>query len=361
MRFAFYYPGATGGHSGVVAAIAAWVRALLAAGHEVAVLHAGRPPTEPRYGDADLRAVRHVGRGRPTLVPVDLAAALRDTDVLVLNEAWFIANLVAARAARHAGVPYVVIPHGVYDPAWINHLKPPRAPRRALESAVLRSAAAVHAFFPAEAAHARLLEPSVRSVVAPMGFELPEDRWQPGGDYLAWYGRYAVAHKGLELMLRALAVLPAGRRPPLRMHGIDYEGGFGRTRELVAELGLADHVTVAGPIFGARKRDFVLGCAGFVQPSNWDSIPITVAENLALGVPCLVSDRINPAPYLAAEDAAVVTSLDQDALAAALAEFPGRGAAYSERGRAFVAKHFDWADIVPSYLDQISAVLGVRA
>ncbi|MGH3451695.1 MAG: glycosyltransferase, partial [Haloechinothrix sp.] len=192
MKFAQYYPGASGPHSGVVEGIAQWTKALLAAGHEVVVVHPGAPPDDARYGDAELRSARHTGRGRPTLVPVDLAGALHDVDVLVLHEAWFTANLVAARAARRAGVPYVVVPHGVFEPTWVGYLKQPRKLRRSLEASVLRGAAAVHVWFPAEADHVRLIEPSAHCVIAPPGFDIPDQMWRPGGDYLAWYGRYAV-------------------------------------------------------------------------------------------------------------------------------------------------------------------------
>ncbi|MGH3519513.1 MAG: glycosyltransferase [Haloechinothrix sp.] len=360
MRFAQYYPGAAGPHSGVVAGIAAWTNALLAAGQDVVVLHPGEPPDDSRYGDAQLRPVRHAGRGRAALVPVGLASALHDVDILVLHEAWFTANLVAARAARRAGVPYVVVPHGVFQPTWVSYLRQPRALRRSLEASVLRGAAAVHAFFPAEAEHARLIEPSVRSVIAPMGFDVPAQRWRPGGDYLAWYGRYAVRNKGIDVLLESLAAVPAARRPRLRMHGLDYEGGFARTRALVAELGISDWVEVSGPIWGEQKLELVLGSAGFVHPSRWDCIPIAVAENLALGVPCLVSDQINPAADLATAGAALVTSLDRCALSTALAEFPGRGQEFSARGRAFVTEQLAWSAIVPSYLNQIGSVLGGR-
>ncbi|MBA0125063.1 glycosyltransferase [Haloechinothrix sp. YIM 98757] len=361
MKFAHYYPGAAGEHSGVVAAIAQWTHAMLDAAEQVVVLHHGAPPEPARYGAAELRQVRDIGRGRPTRVPVGLDKALHDVDVLVLHEAWFTANLVAARAARRAGVPYVVVPHGVFEPTWIGYLRQPRRLRRALEASVLRGAAAAHVWFPAEAEHVRRIEPATRCVIAPPGFDVPAERWRPGGDYLAWYGRYAVRNKGIDMLLYALSTLPAACRPRLRMHGVDYEGGLAYTKGLVDALGLGDWVRVSGPIRGADKRDFVLGSAGFVHPSRWDCIPIAVAENLALGVPCLVSDRINLAPALSAERAALVTELDTDMLAAGLIELSERGAELSGRGREFVTNHLSWRDIVPHYLDQIEDVIGVGA
>ncbi|MDV6013564.1 glycosyltransferase [Haloechinothrix sp. LS1_15] len=361
MKFAHYYPGAAGEHSGVVAAIAQWTEAVLAVGEEVVICYHGEPPDPTRYGSAELRRIRHAGRGRPTQVPVGLAEALHDVDVLVLHEAWFTANLVAARAARQAGVPYIVVPHGVFEPTWMGFLKQPRRLRRAVEATVLRGAAAAHVWFPAEAEHVRRIEPSTRCIVAPPGFELPERRWRPGGRYLAWYGRYAVRNKGIDMLLYALAELPAERRPALRMHGVDYEGGLAHTRALVEALELDRWVTVDGPVWGERKRDFVLGSAGFVHPSRWDCIPIAVAETLALGVPCLVSDRINLAPALAAERAALVTELDTAALGAGFGELVERGPELAQRGRDFVAEHLSWHTIVPDYLDQIADVVGVRA
>src|SRR5205807_1864103 len=132
-----------GAPSGVVAGIAAWAGAQASAGHEIVVLHDGGPPADDRYGNAELRPVRHAGRGRGR-IPVGMTPALRDLDLLVLHEAWFAANPVAALTARRAGVPYLVLPHGVFHPTWIGYLKRPHTPRRAIERAVLRGAAAVH-------------------------------------------------------------------------------------------------------------------------------------------------------------------------------------------------------------------------
>lgn len=361
MKVGHYYPHATGPHSGVTEGIASWTTALLDAGQDVVLLHDGAADTD-RYGTAELRAVRHVGRGRPGRVPVGMAAAIRDLDVLVLHEAWFTANPVAALAAKRAGVPYVVVPHGVFEPTWVSYLKQPRALRQAVERAVLRGAAAAHVWFPQEAEHVRRIEPSVRCLLAPPGFDVPAEQWRPGGDYLAWYGRYAVTNKGLDVLLRALAAIPASLRPPLRLHGVDYEGGFARTKALVSDLGLTRWVDVGGPIRGEDKLDFVLNSAGFVHPSRWDCIPIAVAENLALGVPCLVSDAINLAPDLAAEGAATVSGLGIAEFSAALASFPERGPAHANAGRRFVAKRLSWAEIMPSYVRQLTDVVsGGRA
>lgn len=357
MKIGHYYPTATGDHTGVVAAIAQWATALTTAGHEVVILHAGGPPEQPRFTDCELRPVRHTPGGRGTRMPVDLGRALYDIDLLVLHEAWVSANPIAALAARHARVPYVVVPHGVFEPVWMDTLKPPLAPRKAMETAVLKGAAAVHVFFPAEIEHVRLVQPAARFVVAPTGFEVPAAQWQQGGDYLAWYGRYSVDHKGLDLLLHGLAAVPAARRPRLKMRGVDFLGGFARTQQLIAELGLVRWVDAGGPVWGTEKTDFVLGSAGFLHPSRWDCHPGALAETLALGVPCLASDKCYPSSELDAAGAALISGLGAAELGAALVELAERGREFGPRGRAFVAEHLAWETVTADYLRQLDGIL----
>src|SRR5262245_1432635 len=112
MRFVSYYPRAISDSSGVTEALWGWAAALVDAGHEVHVLNAGGsrhspPPAHERPSLAD-EAIPHRGRGRTSYRPIGLERWLRPGDVLVLHEGWVMSNVVAARAARRAGVPYVL-------------------------------------------------------------------------------------------------------------------------------------------------------------------------------------------------------------------------------------------------------------
>jgi hypothetical protein len=160
MRFVHYYPSAMG-DSGVTVALWGWTSALSAAGFDVLVLHDGggggkRHTAETfvtaRGGSIEHRRIAHRGHGRQLRHPVNLARHLRAGDVLVLHEGWITSNTIAAESASRAGIPYILVPHGVYEPSWRRYLRPPHLIREAIERRVIERAAAVHLFFHSEAA-----------------------------------------------------------------------------------------------------------------------------------------------------------------------------------------------------------------
>jgi glycosyltransferase involved in cell wall biosynthesis len=284
-----------------------------------------------------------------TLRPVALDRHLGRNDLLVLHEGWVLSNLVAAAAARRARVPYLVMPHGVYEPAWTTYLKPPRWLRDRLERELLERAAAVHMFFDSEIADVTLLAPGASFMTVPTGFDLPQQCWTGGGGYLGWVGRVDPFHKGLDLLVAAIARLPSDQRPVLRIHGYDYKGGIARLQRLIAERGVSEWVHVDEVIAGAEKTRFLQQADGYVHPSRWECHSIALLENLALGVPCIVSNAIHIAQTLARSSAAVLAQPSESGLAAALSRFTAYRHEVARRGRELVSDVFNWTTLMPQF------------
>lgn len=358
MRHVHYYPLARH-DSGVAIALWAWARALAARGEDVVVLHAGdwgppRPqPSFAEIGGAGIadREIPHGGRRHRLLLhPVDLGRYLAAGDVLVLHEGWVASNYVAAKAARRSGVPYVVMPHGVYDPLWMRYLRPPMFIRTRLERRVLEGALAVHLFHESEIPEIDAIAPRARFIVAPTGFDVPAEQWTGGGGYVSWVGRVDVVHKGLDVLAAALTLLPESERLRLALHGYDYKGGMKRLQRLVTRLGLDDRIAIDGVVAGEAKREFLRRAEGYVHPSRWECHSTALLENLALGVPCLVSSSIHIAAKLGREGAALLAAPTAEGLAGKLMELRRRGQELGPRGRAFVREHFAWERVIPAYL-----------
>jgi glycosyltransferase involved in cell wall biosynthesis len=362
VRFVQYYPRAISDDSGVVTAFWAWVLALARAGHEIVVLHAGgRKVGGPQGPLPELitgHAIPHLGRGRTTWVPVGLERHLRPTDVLVLHEGWIASNLAAARAARRVGARYVVVPHGAHDPGVQRRLKPPVRYRRRLERRLLERAHAVHVFFESEVATITDLAPAARCIVAPTGFDLPDHTWVGGGGYVSWLGRYDAYHKGLDLLLRALARLQAEGRPRMELRGHDFHGGQGEMRRLVHTLGLQRTVQIGGPIEGAGKIGFLRHADAYVHPSRWESHSVALLENLSLGVPCLVSNAIHVAPELHDAGAAIVVPPTVPDLALGIERLLSADPRLGSRGRDFVATRFAWQRSVAAFKEGLARLEG---
>jgi glycosyltransferase involved in cell wall biosynthesis len=267
----------------------------------------------------------------------------------VLHEGWVPSNLVAANAACRAGVPYVVMPHGVYEPAWTNYLKGPRWLRRRAERRMLERAAAVHVFFDSEIADITALAPHASFATVPTGFDVPADHWHGGGGYIGWVGRVDPFHKGLDLLVGAIAQLDPRARPTVHIRGYNYKGGIERLRAVIDAHRVGRWVRIGGPIAGDEKHRFLQEADGYVHPSRWECHSIALLENLALGVPCLVSNAIHIARTLAEASAAVLVQLDERRIADALNAFAATRIALGGRGRALVSRAFSWPALMPRF------------
>lgn len=347
MRLVHYYPRARAEPSGVTAAMDLWVEAAQRHGVEALVLHA-------QQGESGY--IKHLGSTRATFVPLGLARMLMPGDVLVLHEGWTLSNIVAAGVAQRAGVPYVLVPHGVYEPGIMAGLKLQRL-RFPVERRVLAGAARVHVFHHSEVPLVHAIAPTARPMVSPTGMDLSTDTWQGGGGYLAWFGRIDVEHKGLDILVRAVASLPAGQRPRVQLRGYDFNGGLQVLRRLIAECGVEQDVELAGPVWGQEKVEFMRHCDAYLHLSAWESMGMALLEALAAGTPTVMSDTIHLSRTCADAGAAVVVARSEAAVVAGIEQVRRDAAGYSERGRQLIASAFDWDDIVPPYLTHLRSLV----
>jgi glycosyltransferase involved in cell wall biosynthesis len=346
--------------NGVGQSALAWAEVQGRAGYEVALLYDGSEPREIETG-VELVRIRHAGLWKQTRVPLGLSSFLRTGDVVTLHDNFKTRHLFAAAVCRHRGIPYLSMPHGGFAPRILDELRQPVRPRLRAERWMLESAAAIHLFFDSEKGEVNSFDPAVsRYVVAPTGVAMPDRVWDGRGDYIAWLGRYAPEHKGLDVLLAALAALPEAERPRMQMRGLDYKGGRALTESLVEQAGLAGWVTTGGPVYGEEKLDFLCKCRAYVHPSRWESHSVALCENLALGVPTVVSNTIHIAPMLKSSGAALVVDLTPEDLAEAIGRLGWAGelrSSLSQNARTFVSENLSWSNVLNSYLSQLELAL----
>ena len=317
MRILNYHRRAASGDGGITNSVRQLSAAMARAGAEpVIVSDDDAPPTE--IPGVEWRQLHHRSF-RIGAVPSGLREALADADAVIVNSAWTAQNAAVGRACRRLGVPYVCAPRGAYDPRITKRRAPvKRAWWAAAERSLVQGARALHVFFDSEREHLRSLGYHGDVVVAPNGVVVPEDRrWRRGGDHVLYLGRYDPEHKGLDLLLAALARTPAEEVPTLRMHGSDWAGGKERVRRLAAELDLEGRVVIGDHLRGDDKWEAFAAARAFAYPSRWEAFGNSAAEAAALGVPSLLT----PYPlgrHLAERSAAVLARPDADALAEGL-------------------------------------------
>lgn len=183
----------------------------------------------------------------------------------------------------------------------------------------------------------RLGYPRRRIVVIPNGI-LPAVAPGVRGDLV---GTLSVLEpfKGLDVFLRAAAVLAAGR-PQLRFVVYGTGSEEARVARLSEELGLSGRLTRPGHVPAAQA----LASLGiYVLSSYWENAPMALLEAMDAGVP-IVATRVGGVPEILSEGTAqLVEAGDHQGLAQAIARLlddPERRAAQVEAARERVRRDF---------------------
>lgn len=268
-----------------------------------------------------------------------IGAHAHEFDVADVHAVFSHTSIAAGRACRHAGVPYLVRPHGALDP-WSLGRKPLQ--KRAVLAAGGRRllAGAAHVQY-TTTAEQRLAEQALpwlpTGVVVPLGVD---DAWFDG-DVARDETPCIVAmsrieqKKGLEMLIDAFA-LASGDAALARWRLVlagDGARGYVAALEARAAAGpAADRIVFPGWVSGEAKRRLVRGAALFASPSLQENFGLSIAEAMAAGVPALVSPGVNLADAIAASAAGWVVPREVEAMAAALRAIAGDASERARRG-----------------------------
>ena len=232
-------------------------------------------------------------------------------DLIVINGVWLFHSVAAWRAAKTAGVPYVVFTHGALDVFFkkrypLKHLK--KMVYWPLQYRILKQAAAV--LFTSEAerdyAIASFRPNKWNSVIIPYGTNKPEG--DPAAQRERFYEQMPRMRekrfllflsrihekKGIDLLISAFAKV-AARYPEVELviAGPDQVGLQARLEAQAAALGIGERVHWPGMLSGDAKYGAFYAAEAFVLPSHQENFGIAVAEALACGRPVLISEQIN--------------------------------------------------------------------
>jgi glycosyltransferase involved in cell wall biosynthesis len=287
----------------------------------------------------------------------------REYDVVHIHSLFLFPQFAAYRAARAAGVPYVVSPRGALDPYL-------RRRSRAIKKisdvvwqrAMLDGAARLHLTSEDEERLVRDIAPRVPRVVVPNGIrwgdyqQLPDGRafrqrhlGGHRGPLVTYLGR--ISHKkGLDLLIRAFAMVrrevPDAR---LAIIGPDDERMTGELRTLAAAERVANAVTFTGMLTGEDKLAALAATDAWALPSHSENFGIAVVEAMAAGRAVVVSPAVNIAGEIAEAGAGVVSKLSEEAFAGSIVSLlrdEVARARYAKNAREF-ARRYDWSAVGP--------------
>ncbi len=238
-----------------------------------------------------------------------LARQAATFDVIHAHAAFSWTTVAAARAARAAGVPYVVAPRGmlVEDLIRRKNSKIKRAWISLFETANVERAAAVHVTSEIEAEEIRKLGIGMRRVaVIPNGIDLRDLAKKQAPDvkpYVLSLGRINWK-KGLDRLIAAIVNVPGVE---LILAGNDEDGYLTQLKELAFEHGVANRVTFPGYVSGEAKWELIMRAAVFVLPSYSENFGNAVLEAMACGTAVVVTPEVGLASVVESAGAGLVS------------------------------------------------------
>lgn len=306
------------------------------------------------------------GAGRRLFRSPAMGRALRQTvrsfDVIHIHYMWVWPTTVAARAARKAGVPYVIAPRGMLVRELI------RGKSRLVktlwitlfERANINRAAAVHMTTAAEGRQLGELDFSpARIAVIGNGVDLtpPTDAARRPGASILYLGRLSW-EKGLDRLIPAMAYAPGIE---LVVAG-DGEPAYRAALEaLAAEHGVANRIRFVGHVDDADKWRLIAAARFLVLPSYSENFGVSVAEALSAGCPVIVSSDVGLADVVKEGKAGVVVDGAPEAFGRAIADLyddQPRLEAMSAAALETARREFDWDNLAARsthLYDQITA------
>ena len=282
--------------------------------------------------------------------------------VVVLNGIFHRSVFGLSRVLLRHSIPYVVAPHGVYDPSIFRknfHLKYPYW--LLCERRVLKQARAIQVL---DLRHAEWLR---RMRVATPVFEVPngfarEDVldegalvWREhGAPRLFFLGRLDSHSKGLDVLLSAFADVARTSDARLVIQGPDW--GDRTTLDAQTEqLGLSHRVRFLEPDFDTPPAALIANHDVLCSPSRSEGFNLSALEAMLAGRVVLVSEIAGIAPHVTASGCGVVVTPESGAVAAGCRQLLERRSEWRTmglEGRRYVLENLDWRDIAERALGQ---------
>lgn len=186
--------------------------------------------------------------------------------------------------------------------------------------------------------------PKANCACVPNG--VAEDLFQAAlrpGEFVLFLGLVDMRIKGVDLLLRAFALIPRVERVPLVLAGHGFQ--WANLRALIAALGLTECVKVVGRVDAQERRRLFETCRFVCVPSREETFGLVIVESCAAGKPVVLFDRPPMNEVASSEGCMRVPPFDVEAYSCAIRallratheELLQRGAA----SRAW-ARRFSW-------------------
>lgn len=286
-------------------------------------------------------------------------------NLVVFHEAYRLPYLSISRHLKKEGIPYVIVPHGeLSDRAQRKKALKKLVANTLLFNRFVGDALAVQFLSGSEMNATRF---KATKILATNGIAIPgnkKERFSSNALRFVYIGRLDAYHKGIDLMLDAIASIAdtlRRRNASFELYGPDYKGRFAHVNSLIADRELQDLVFLGPAISGQEKERVLLKSDVFLQTSRFEGMPMGILEALSYGLPCALTRGTtlgefveeNGAGWSAKDDAGSISAMILDALNTGANELLLR----SDAARMSVEDSFSWSTVALDAVQQYQALL----
>lgn len=338
-----------------------------AKGHRVVTLamhKAGADYAQLHPDDQVLPATRRLGRGFSWRLLSEAWREAPDSDVIVMHGFYVWLNLVGYLVASRFGKPLVFQPHGVFERYQRTHSVRSKAVFDALVGRVIRRRTdMVLVASQAEIVGVRDMFRDTEVAVVGIGVDQVEGRSESlMHDPIRLLSMSRIApKKRIDISIRAVAKLKElGVAVTLVVAG---EGDAKLKAELLRlcqELEVEEDVEFIGHVSGSEKLKVLAGADLFILPSENENFAISVAEAMAAGLPCVVTEAVAMSEFVARGAGAVICTPDEVQLSEAVARLATDSQLYchsARNARSMATRELGWEKVAESWEDQLHAIV----
>jgi glycosyltransferase involved in cell wall biosynthesis len=298
-----------------------------------------------------------------------------DFDLILADAFWSTANLVAARAARKSGLPYVLPLHGqLNDWALKHHGWKKRIFLMLGGNRMLKQATAIHCTDSTDVHSLEKFGLESRAFLVPHGLNLSKFRNLPENGRL--HNKFGIpAQASLILFMGRLKKI---KRPDIAIYALHAACAASQDVHLVIagpdedhlapglvklsrELGCADRVHLSGLLSAEEVLTALADANLLIMPTEeQENFGMSALEALAAGVPVLTSPGVPVGQAAESAGAGRVSHCTPEAFAQATLELladPDRLKTMGQRGRELVRQRFDISVIARRMVEQLRAIV----
>lgn len=285
-------------------------------------------------------------------------------DLVVFHELYRIKYLTIYKVLKKNGIPYVIVPHGemtvqAQEKKWIKK----KIANLLLFNRFVKGAKAIQCLSERESDNVKFKN---NKIIATNGIKLPKNYktvFSESGMIFTYIGRLDIYHKGLDLMVEAIAKNAEFlrlNRCLLNIYGPNYKGRFKQLERMVTVNNVNDIVKLHYEIYGEDKERVLLNSDCFIQTSRFEGMPMGILEALSYGLPCLVTNGTTVAEIISKKDAgwSVETNVDDISKMIRKAVHDQKMLnVKSQNARHLVEENFRWDKIVEQTINKYKELI----